>query len=65
MFLKSNKQLADFIENTFEIGFKNNGMNFSLSDKESDITLLKLTDTPLNFMYGWNSDDDYWLISDN
>lgn len=65
MIFKSDKQISDFIEDVLAKGFRNKGVAFSKAKKTKDVVLMKLSKTPIYYMYGWNSDDDYWVFSDN
>lgn len=65
MLFKSNKTLNNFVEGVLEKGFRNKGIIISSSKITDGVVLMKLAKTPIYYMYGWDNDDDYWLLSDN
>lgn len=65
MIFKSNKDLSSFLDKTFAKGFSNKGLVMHSAKNTSGVVLMKLTKTPLYYMYGWDNDNDYWLLSDN
>jgi len=65
MVFKSNKALNLILDKTFAKGFKSKGIVTQSANINSDVVLMKLSKTPIYYMYGWDSDNDYWLLSDN
>lgn len=63
MILKPHKKLSNLIDRMLEEGFNNN-LKIT-SAKTNGIVLMKLRKTPLSYMYGWENNDDYWIISEN
>ena len=64
MIIRSNKILDNHINRTLEKGF-NNSFVLTRGKEESAMVVLKLKDTPLSFIYGWENDLDYWVLSEN
>lgn len=64
MVIRSNKILDKHINKTLEKGF-NNSFVLTRGNDNSPMVVLKLQNTPLSFMYGWENDQDYWVLSEN
>ena len=56
--------LDNHINKILENGFKNSFVLTRNSD-DSRVVVLKLKKTPLSFVYGWENDQDYWVLSEN
>ena len=64
MILRPHKTLDKHIDRMLKKGF-NSSLKITNAKKTKGIVLMKLQKTPLSYMYGWESDEDYWIISEN
>ncbi|HBH49810.1 MAG TPA: hypothetical protein DDX98_14290 [Bacteroidales bacterium] len=65
MIFKSNNKLEEHIKNMMAKGLSNRGIVVNAGKKTKGLVLMKSLKSPLAYLYGWDCEDDYWIISSN